>query len=88
MQNTLRKSIWWRSPYKTSLSRQYKHGFKKKGKIGKFAKGIIHDFGQKVEVFSCFVFMKNRSRKSVADILDKKEAFKDFRNNCLWQTQN
>ena len=38
---------------------------KKKGKIGIFAKGIVHDFGQKVEVFSSFVFSKNRSRKSV-----------------------
>ena len=25
----------------------------------------VHDFGQKVEVSSCFVFIKNRSRKSV-----------------------
>ena len=30
-----------------------------------FAKGIVHDFGQKVEVFPSFVFIKNRSRKSV-----------------------
>ena len=37
----------------------------KKGKISIFAKGIVHDFGQKVEVFSCFVFIKNRSRKSL-----------------------
>ena len=37
----------------------------KEGKIGIFAKGIVHDFGQKVEVFSCFVFIKNRSRKSI-----------------------
>ena len=37
----------------------------KKGKIGILAKGILHDFGQKVEVFSSFVFIKNRSRKSV-----------------------
>ena len=37
----------------------------KKGKIGIFAKRIVHDFGQKVEVFSSFVFIKNRSRKSV-----------------------
>ena len=37
----------------------------KKGKIGIFAKGIVHDFGQKVELFSSFVFIKNRSRKSV-----------------------
>ena len=37
----------------------------REGKIGIFAKGIVHDFGQKVEVFSSFVFIKNRSRKSV-----------------------
>ena len=42
------------------LSRQYKHGFKKKAKLA-----FLHDFGQKVEVFSSFVFIKNRSRKSV-----------------------
>ena len=38
----------------------------KKGKIRVFAKRIVHDFGQKVEVFSSFVFIKNRSRKSVS----------------------
>ena len=37
----------------------------KTGKISIFAKGIVHDFGQKGEVFSCFVFIKNRSRKSL-----------------------
>ena len=36
----------------------------KEGKIGTFAKGIVHDFGQKVEVSSCFVFIKNGSTKS------------------------
>ena len=35
-------------------------------KIDIFAKGIVHDFGQKVEVFSSFVFIKNRPRKSVS----------------------
>ena len=35
------------------------------GKIDIFAKGIVHDFGQKVEAFSSFVFIKNRWRKSV-----------------------
>ena len=29
----------------------------REGKIGIFAKGIVHDFGQKVEVFSSFVFI-------------------------------
>ena len=37
----------------------------KEGKIDIFAKELVHDFGQKVEVFSSFVFIKNRSRKSV-----------------------
>ena len=37
----------------------------KTGKISILAKGIVHDFGQKVEVFSSFVFIKNRSRKSL-----------------------
>ena len=37
----------------------------KRSKIDIFAKGIVHDFGQKGEVFSSFVFIRNRSRKSV-----------------------
>ena len=36
-----------------------------KSKIDIFAKGIEHDFGQKVEIFSFFVFIQNRPRKSV-----------------------
>ena len=34
-------------------------------KIGIFPNGLVHDFGKNVQVFSSFVFMKNRSRKSV-----------------------
>ena len=37
----------------------------REGKIGIFAKGIVHDFGPKVEVVSSFVFIKNTSRKMV-----------------------
>ena len=37
----------------------------KKREIGIFPKGIVHEFGQKVEAFSSFEFIKNRSRKSV-----------------------
>ena len=37
----------------------------KKGKISIFGKGIVHDFGQKFEFFSSFVFIKTRSRKNV-----------------------
>ena len=35
-----------------------------------FAKGINHDFGQKVEIFFIFVVIKNWWTKSVFDILD------------------
>ena len=37
----------------------------KKCKIDLFAKWIVRDFGQKVEVFSCFVFINYRMKKSV-----------------------
>ena len=37
----------------------------KRRQIGIFGKEIVNDFGQKVEVFSSYVFIKNRSRKSV-----------------------
>ena len=26
--------------------------------------------------------------KVFADVLDKKEAFKDYKNNCLWKSEN
>ena len=57
-------------------------------KIGIFAKGIVHDLGQKVELFSCFVFIKIDREKAFPDVLDKKEAFKDYKNNCVRKTQN
>ena len=56
----------------------------KKCETGIFPKGIIvHKFGQTVKVFSCFEFIKNRSRKSVSDVLDTKEDFKDYKNIAL-----
>ena len=45
----------------------------KKGKIGIFAKGIRHNFGQSVEDFSSIVFMKNTW---IFDCLHRKETFK------------
>ena len=47
-------------------------------KNGIFPKGIVHDFGQKtIEGFSWIVFIKNRSKKVLADVLDRKKVFKD-----------
>ena len=54
----------------------------KKSKIGIFAKGMVYDFGKKVEVFPSFVFIKNWSRNLVPDVLDRNEAFKRYKNIC------
>ena len=82
MQNTPRKSIWWRSRQKTSLSRQYKHRLKKKGKIGIFPKGIVHDFGQKVEVFLMFcVYQKQIEKKCLLTFQIKKKPLKTIKTS-------
>ena len=44
----------------------------KKGNLDIFLKKIVHDFVKKLILFFCFVFIKNRSRKSV-DVLDRKD---------------
>ena len=45
--------------------------------------GIVHDFGQKVELFDLLCLSKIDGEKVFADVPDKKEAFKDFKNNCF-----
>ena len=60
----------------------------KEVKIGIFPKGIVHDFGEKIEGFSSFVCIKNRSRKIFTEVLEKKEAFKEYKNKCLRKAQN
>ena len=36
-----------------------------KDKIGIFAKGLVHGFGEKFEISSTLIFMQNRPRKSI-----------------------
>ena len=48
----------------------------------------MHDFGQKFEVFHLLYLSKIDREIVFADVLDKKEAFKDYKNNCLRKTQN
>ena len=86
LQNKPRKSIWWRSCKKRSLWRQYKHGFNKKAKLEFFAKGIVHDFGQKMKFFHVLCLSKIDRENLFADVLDKKVAVKDYKNNCLRKT--
>ena len=43
---------------------------------------------QKLKVFHHFCLSKIDGEKVFADVLDKKEAFKDYKNKCLGKTQN
>ena len=38
---------------------------------------------KKLKFFSSFFLSKIDREKVFADVLDKKEAFKDYKNNCL-----
>ena len=43
---------------------------------------------KKLKFFHLFYLSKIDGEKVFADVLDKKEAFKDYKNNCLRKTQN
>ena len=79
MQNTPRKTIWFFLVRKQAFLDNINMDLKRR-QNWHFAKGIVHDFDQKLEVFSCFVIDRE---KVFADVLDKKEAVKDYKNNCL-----
>ena len=87
MQNTPRKSICWRSRYKASLSRQYKHGFKKNAKLALFQRGKSMILFKKLKFFHLLCLSK-KHREVFADVLHKKEGLKDYQNICLLKTQN
>ena len=42
----------------------------------------------KLKFFHLLCFLNIDREKVFADVLHKKEAFKDFKNNCLSKTQN
>ena len=43
---------------------------------------------KKLKFFHLFCLSKIDREKVFADVLDKKEAFKDYKNNCVQKTQN
>ena len=45
-----------------------------------FSKGLVHGFGQKFEILLTFCFMQNTPRKSIFDVLFRKQAFLNNRN--------
>ena len=63
---------------KTSLSTQWKHGFKKTAKYAFFQMMILV---KKVNFFHHLCLSKGDREKVFADDLDRKEAFQDFLDN-------
>ena len=43
---------------------------------------------KKLKCFYLLCLSKKDREKVFADVLDKKEAFKDYKNNCLSKTEN
>ena len=43
---------------------------------------------KKLNFFHLLYLSKIHREKMFADVLDKKEAFKDYKNNCVRKTQN
>ena len=43
---------------------------------------------EKLKFFHLSCLSKIDREKVSADVLDKKEAFEDYKYNCLWKTQN
>ena len=41
-----------------------------------------------LKFFHAFCLSKIDGEKLFAEVIDKKEAFKDYKNNYLWKTQN
>ena len=43
---------------------------------------------KKLKFFHVLCLSKIYREKVFAGVLDKKEAFKDYKNNCSWETEN
>ena len=44
-----------------------------------FAEGLVHDFGQKLNFFRFFFHAKDSSEKILGNVLDRKQAFLDYK---------
>ena len=48
-----------------------------------FAKGLVHGFCQKIDLFLIFLFWKKSQKEAFSDILDSKEYFLDLKSEVL-----
>ena len=58
----------------------YKNKKQKNRKIAFFPKGSVHSFGQQMGFFPPFYFWQKRQEKVFGDILQRKNAFLDYKN--------
>ena len=58
------------------------------GKIGIFAKGLTHGFGPKLTIFPSFFLGNIGQEKVFYDILERKNAFLDYKNNKFKKWKN
>ena len=79
MQNTPRKSIWWRSRQKTSLCRQYKRGFKKKAKLAFLQRGQSKILVKKLKFFYLLSLSKQIEKNCLLTFQIKKRALKTIK---------
>ena len=57
-------------------------------KIGIFPKGLVHGFAPKFEIFPSFYFWQKRPENVLKDILERKNAFLDYRNTKFKKSKN
>ena len=73
-----------KSPFKAIKTRR-----SKRPRIDFFTKGLTHGFGQKMTIFPTFCFLANTGKKNVFyDILERKIAFQDYKNNTFKKSKN
>ena len=66
----------------------YKNKKLKSPKIGVFQKGLVHGFGQKLVIFPDFYLGKIGQENVFYDILERRNAFRDYKNKKLKKSKN
>ena len=65
LSNRDREKVFFDVLDKKEAFKDYKNNCLLKSKMGIFAKGLVHRFGQKFQISSTLIFMQKRPRKSI-----------------------
>ena len=88
MQNTPRKRIWLCLVRNEAFLDNINMDLKQKAKLAFLQRGLSMILVKKLKFFQLLCLSNIDREKLFADVLDKKEAFKDYKSNCLRKTQN